>query len=155
MPLGKWYQGIIQEFNLGVGSHVRITLWYEFCSWGVGGRGEGGCGGVSAPPPLFSYTSLLDSLLTTHSNFSVLNFKLGRQANFPFAWMFFFRTLAAAFPTSYLMKAVCSCWVWKLRSNACPLCIMHFKIQSVLIDYSFQVLNLVKYIWLFYRSSNW
>ena len=26
-------QGIIQEFNLGVGSHVSIALWFEVCSW--------------------------------------------------------------------------------------------------------------------------
>ena len=136
---------------------MSVLTWGSPCDANFA---AGGLGGVSArcnppPAPLFSYTSLLDSLLTTHSNFSVLNFKLGRQTNFPFAWMFFFRTLAAAFPTSYLMKAVCSCWVWKLRSNACPLCIMHFKIQSALIDCSFQFLNLVNYIWLVYRSSNW
>ena len=28
-------QWIIQEFNLGVGSHVSITLWCKLCSWGV------------------------------------------------------------------------------------------------------------------------
>ena len=28
-------QGIIQEFNLGIDSHVSITLWCELCSWGV------------------------------------------------------------------------------------------------------------------------
>ena len=59
--------------------------------------------------------------MTTHSNFSVLNFKLGVQTNYPLAWMFFFRTLATAFPTSYRMKTVCSCWVWKLSNDACPL----------------------------------
>ena len=37
------------------------------------------------------------------------------------AWMFFFLTLATAFPTSYQMKTVCSCWVWKLSNDACPL----------------------------------
>ena len=37
------------------------------------------------------------------------------------AWMFFFRTLATGFPTSYRMKAVCSCWVWKLSNDACLL----------------------------------
>ena len=35
-------QGIIQEFNLGVSSHVSITLRCKFCSgWGGGGTGEG------------------------------------------------------------------------------------------------------------------
>ena len=48
-------------------------------------------------------------LLTTNSNFSVLNLKLGLQINYPLAWMFFFHTLAIAFPTSYRMKTVCSC----------------------------------------------
>ena len=32
-------QGIIQEFNLGVGSHVSITL--NFATEGRGGHGEG------------------------------------------------------------------------------------------------------------------
>ena len=41
--------------------------------------------------PQFCYISLLDSLisntflLTTHSNFSVLNFKLGMQTDYPLA----------------------------------------------------------------------
>ena len=43
------------------------------------------------------------------------------QTNYPLAWMFFFCTLATAFPTSYCMKTVCSCWVWKLSNDACPL----------------------------------
>ena len=60
-------------------------------------------------------------LLTTHSNFSVLNFKLGLQTSYPLAWMLFFRTLATAFLTSYRMKTICSCWVWKLSSDACQL----------------------------------
>ena len=29
-------QGIIQENNLSVGSHVSTTLWCKFCSWGGG-----------------------------------------------------------------------------------------------------------------------
>ena len=37
------------------------------------------------------------------------------------AWMFFFRTLATAFPTSYRMKTICTCWVLKLSNDACPL----------------------------------
>ena len=32
-----------------------------------------------------------------------------------------FRNRATAFPTSYHMKTVCSCWVWKLSNDACPL----------------------------------
>ena len=59
-------------------------------------------------------------LLTTHSNFSVLNFKLGVETNYPLAWMFF-RTLATAFPTSYHMKTDFFCWVCKLSNDACPL----------------------------------
>ena len=43
------------------------------------------------------------------------------QTNCPFAWMFFFRTLATAFPTTYHMKTDCSCRVWKLSNDACPL----------------------------------
>ena len=98
-------QGIIQEFNLGAG-------WV----WG----GIRPC----CKPPYFAiyhfYIRLYKTtLLTTYSNFSVLNFKLGVQTNCPLAWMFFFRTLATAFPTSYLMKSVCS-WVWKLSYDAFP-----------------------------------
>ena len=44
--------------------------------------------------------------MTTHSNFSVLNFKLGVQTNYPLAQMFFFCTLATAFPTFHRMKTV-------------------------------------------------
>ena len=34
---GRASQGIIQGFNLGVGSHVNITLRCKLCSWGVDG----------------------------------------------------------------------------------------------------------------------
>ena len=72
----------------------------------------GGFGACKSPLSYFAtyhskirlYETLF--LLTTHSNFSVLNFKLGVQTNYPLARMFFFRTLAAAFPTSYRMKTV-------------------------------------------------
>ena len=57
-------------------------------------------------------------MLTIHSNFSVINLKL--TSNYPLAWMFFC-TLATAFPTSYHMKTVFSCWGWKLSNDACPL----------------------------------
>ena len=40
--------GIIEEFNLGVGSHVSITLWCKFCSWGV-------WGGAKSPAPILLY----------------------------------------------------------------------------------------------------
>ena len=71
--------------------------------------------------------SLLDSIirntffLATNSKFSVLSFKLGVQKSYPLAWMFFFCTLATTFPTFYFMKTVCSCRVWKLSNDACPL----------------------------------
>ena len=118
-------QGIIQEFNLGVDSHVSITLWCKLCCWWIWG---GGGGGAVRPccKPLFCYISLLHSLIQNtffvdnYSNFSVFNFKLEVQTNYPLAWMFFFCTLATAFPTSYRMKT-CSCWVWKLSYDACPL----------------------------------
>ena len=60
-------------------------------------------------------------LLTTHSSFSALDFKLGVKTNYPLTWMFFFCTLSTAFLTSYHLKIVCSCWVWKLSNHACPL----------------------------------
>ena len=56
-------------------------------------------------------------LLTTHSNSSVLNFELGVQT-YPLGWLFFFCTLATAFPTSYHIKTICSFWVWKLSNDA-------------------------------------
>ena len=53
----------------------------------------------------FSYIKHKTSfLLTTHSNISVLNFKLGVQTNYPLASVFSFCTLPNAFPTSYHMK---------------------------------------------------
>ena len=51
--------------------------------------------------------------------------------------MFFFRTLAAAFPTSYRNQTVCSDWVWKLNNNACPLNLIpstSFLTQSDLLE---------------------
>ena len=83
---------------------------------------------AARPPPYFAiyhfYIGLLYEtpfLLTTHSKFSVLNFKLGVQTYYPLSWMFFFHTLATVFPTSCHMKTVCSCWVWKLSNDACSL----------------------------------
>ena len=68
--------------------------------------------------PLFCYIYIL---LTTRSTFSVLNFKLRMQTNYPLDWMFLFHILASAFPTSYHIKTVCSCWVWKLSYDTCLL----------------------------------
>ena len=34
------------------------------------------------------------------------------------AWMFFFHTLATAFPTSWHIKTFCSCLVWKASNNS-------------------------------------
>ena len=75
-------------------------------------------------------------------NCSVLNFKLGVQANYPLTPVFLFHTLATAFPTSYHMKTASSCWVWKWCNDACPLYIMHFIIHSTLFDYNFPFLKL-------------
>ena len=107
------HHGIIQEFTLGIDSHVRITLWCKFCSWGVWGMYL-----KSSSPNFAIYIYIL---LTTRSTFSVLNFKLRMQTNYPLVWMFLFHILASAFPTSYHMKTVCSCWVWKLSYDTCPL----------------------------------
>ena len=101
----KGRQGIIQEFNLGIGFHMSITLWRELCSRGV------------CSPPRFCYISLLDSLtwntffLTIYSNFFILNFSL--NVLLPYS--------SYCFPYFYLMKTVCSCWSWKLSNNACSL----------------------------------
>ena len=116
-------QGIIQKFNLGVSSHVKITLWCEFCSFCL-------------------YETRF--LLTTHTSFSVLNIKFGVQTNYPLARVFFFHTLATAFPTSYYIKTACSCWVWELSNDACPPYIMQFLIHSTLFDHNFQFLKALK-----------
>ena len=82
----------------------------------------------SKTPSLFCYISLLDRLmwntflLTNHSNFSVINFKLGVQIYYHLSWMLFFHTLATAFPIFCYMKTVCSSGVWKLRCMPTELC---------------------------------
>ena len=89
------------EFNLGVGSHVGITLWCKRYSW-----------------VFFGYISVLDSLNMKYLFCSQL------ILIFPYltsAWMLFFRTVANAFPTSYHIKSVCSCWVLKPSNNTCLL----------------------------------
>ena len=113
------YQGIIQEFNLGVGFHVSITLWCKqlgdfFFFWG-----GGCCKPLLYALPLFCYISILDLLIWNtffvnlfRMSSHLLNLKLAVQTNYPLAWMFFFCTLATAFPSSYRMKTVCSSWVW-------------------------------------------
>ena len=74
---------------------------------------------ISSPlSPLFCYISLLD-LLNMRQLFCwhfILIFLCLTSA-----WMFFFHTLATCFPTSYHIKTVCSCWVWKPSNNACLL----------------------------------
>ena len=128
---------------MGVSSHVSMTLWCELCSWVIfeGGRAMSPSCKSTLPsqpiPPsillcitfrsaymkhLFCWQLILILLyLTTHANSSVPNFKLGMQTNYPLVWMFFFTTLATAFPTSYHINAVCSCWVWKFSNDSCPL----------------------------------
>ena len=44
----RYRQGIIQEFNLGVGSHVSITLNFA-AEWGEGGEWGGGIGRPVSP----------------------------------------------------------------------------------------------------------
>ena len=127
------YEGIIQGFNLSIGSHLVMQTLQ------LGGLGRGR--GAASPHfklflPILPYiTCRFETLflLTTYSNFSVLNYKLGLQTNYPLAQMFFF-TVATAYPTSCCMsihycwvfnstrtKPVCSCLVWKLSNDACPL----------------------------------
>ena len=63
-----YIQGIIQEFNLGVGSHVNITLWCELYSCGV--LGEGSTISLSSKTPsLFCYISLLHRLVIWNTFF--------------------------------------------------------------------------------------
>ena len=107
---------------------MSITLWCELC---CGGVLREGCtvSPSSKTSSLFCYISLLHRLviwnnffLTTHSKFSVLNFKLKVQTYYPLSWMFFFHTVATVFPTSSHMKTVCSCRVWKLRCMSTEPC---------------------------------
>ena len=118
------HRGIIQEFNLGVGSHVSITLWCKLCSWGGGGRGRA----VSPPPPILLYITSriahMEYLFCWQLILIFLCFKLGVQTKHALAWMFFC-TLATAFSTSHCLETVCSCWVWKLTNDVCPLNLEH------------------------------
>ena len=98
----------MQELNLGIGSHISITYFVMQTLQLVGfGRGGGCCKTpLYAPPPLICYISLLDSLLsnyetpfllTTYSNFSVLNFSLN---------VLLLYSSYYCFPTSRYMKTV-------------------------------------------------
>ena len=109
---------------------MSVVTWASPCDAKFAAEGFEGRRGTVSPRYNCPYFAIYHSsiclnetsfLLTTHCNFSVLNFKLGVQTNYPLAWMFFFCTLATAFPTSYCMKTVCSCWVWKLDNDACSL----------------------------------
>ena len=99
------HQRIIQEFHLGI-SHERHLVMRTLH---LGCFGEGA---TVSPLLLFSYISLLDLLIW--NTFFVDNsfyffctyFKLWVKTNYLLAWMFFFCTLATAFPTSYCMKTV-------------------------------------------------
>ena len=98
----EWgWQGIIQEFNLGVVSHMSITLWCKLCIWGIWGGG----GTVrprckpSAPPPLPTI------LLYITSRFASSKHLFRWQLILIFlyltsAWMFSC-TLGTGFPSSY------------------------------------------------------
>ena len=98
-------QGIIEEFNLGISSHVSIT---NFAAGGFGGAVSPCCKLLPSPPILLYITSRFGYIkhLFCWQLISVLNFKLGLQTSYPLARMFIFRTLATAFPTSYHMKTV-------------------------------------------------
>ena len=48
---------------MGVGSHVSITLWCEFSSWGLKEGARSRCKPNLSPYPLFCYISLVDSLI--------------------------------------------------------------------------------------------
>ena len=53
----------IQEFNLGVGSHVSITLLCELCSCCFFFSGGGGGRGCCKTPRLFCFVSFLNLLI--------------------------------------------------------------------------------------------
>ena len=112
---GGW--GGVQKKSLN-GAPMPLPLW-ETLLVGVGRGAVSLAHNVLYITSRFTYMNSF--FLTTHSNFSVLNFKLGVPENDLLAWMFFFCTLATAFSTSYSMKNDFSCWVWKLSNDACPL----------------------------------
>ena len=105
-------QGIIQEFNVGIDSYVSITLWCELCCLGM----QTLCCKFSLPlPPPPSILLYITSRFAYMKHlfywqliliFLYLTSKSGVQTNYPLAWMFFFRTLTTAFPTSCRMKTV-------------------------------------------------
>ena len=124
------YQGIIQEVNWGGGGGSPFFGEWGGNPGGKKGRLMGGGGGAVSPrckpSPLFCYILLLDLLIWDtffvnlfRMNSHLLNLQLGGQTNCPSTWIFFFCTLATAFPTSYHMKTVFSFWVWKLSNDAC------------------------------------
>ena len=103
---------------------VMQTLQLVFLGGMVGGHCKTlkPCYKLPPPPspltPLFCYISLIDSLnMKHHFCWQLILIFLHLTS----AWMFFFRTLANAFPTSYHMKTVCSGWVLKPSNKECLL----------------------------------
>ena len=80
-----WYQGIIQTFKLGVGSHVSITFWCKLCSW-VGDAVSSRCNLASFFPILLYITArfayMKHLFLATRSNFSALQIRFADTLSF-------------------------------------------------------------------------
>ena len=89
--LKKFRTGGLPIFFRGVSTPLCAMSW-GVCGWK--------CCIPLHLPPLFCYMSLLDLLIGNtffDNNLTSLNFKLGVQANYPLAWMFFL-ALATAYP---------------------------------------------------------
>ena len=87
----KFRTGGLPIFFRGVSTPLCAMSW-GVCGWK--------CCIPLHLPPLFCYMSLLDLLIGNtffDNNLTSLNFKLGVQANYPLAWMFFL-ALATAYP---------------------------------------------------------
>ena len=114
-------QGIIQEFNLGVSSHVSIPLWCKLCSWWVW---EGGT--LQAPIKMAMRKCIQKCSTLLRRDLAIWEIQ-------PLVWG---------------KKLILICQL------GCVWGIMHFIIQSVLLDYCFPFLILVCYIRLVDHTSN-
>ena len=90
------------EFNLDIGSHVSITLWWEICSWEVWWE----CcntllqAPTATPPPILLYITSRFGYIKHLFCWQFIIMSLHLTSS----WILFLRTLAAAFPTSAIWK---------------------------------------------------
>ena len=79
-------------------------------------------------------------------NFSVLQLQIRSAGKLSFGSSVFLPYSSYCF-LYFLPYENCSCWVWKLSNDACPLYIMHFIIHSTLFDCNFPFLFIYIFIY--------